>query len=176
MNPYLGEIRIFAGTFAPVGWSFCNGALLKITDNPQLYSVIGTAYGGDGTTTFGLPNLLGRLNVGSGTGPGITPKTQGQSGGTESVTLTAATMPPHNHPLNTAGTDAVTGTAGPTVTFANTASPDVQYLNAGVTGATQQNPATGTIMQSSGGGAHINIMPGLALNYIICTNGIYPSN
>src|SRR5580658_4758875 len=97
-NPYVGEIRIFAGTYAPAGWSFCNGALIPISENDTLFNLIGTTYGGDGQSTFALPNLQSRVPVHQGTGAGT--YVIGQTGGVETVTLTTQQIPQHNHLVN----------------------------------------------------------------------------
>ena len=98
-QPYVGEIRMFAGNFAPAGWMFCEGQLLPISENETLFQLIGTTYGGDGQSTFALPDLRGRLPIHQGSGPGLSIRQIGESGGAEEVTLTAAQMPAHNHPL-----------------------------------------------------------------------------
>ena len=96
-EPFLAEIRIFAGNFAPRNWAFCNGQLLPIAQNTALFSLIGTTYGGDGRTTTALPNLQGRAPMHPGNGPGLTPRRLGESGGTETITLTESQMPNHQH-------------------------------------------------------------------------------
>src|SRR5512140_1176359 len=96
-SPYVGEIRMFGGTFAPQGWAFCNGQLMAISENTALFSLIGTTYGGDGQTTFALPNLQGRVPLHQGTGPGLSPRVVGELGGSETVTLTPGQMPQHTH-------------------------------------------------------------------------------
>jgi microcystin-dependent protein len=98
-EPFIAEIRIFAGNFAPRGWAFCNGQLLPVAQNTALFSLIGTTYGGDGRTTTALPNLQGRAPMHPGRGPGLTSRRLGESGGSETVTLSTAQMPNHNHPL-----------------------------------------------------------------------------
>ena len=98
-EPFIAEIRIFAGNFAPRGWAFCDGQLLQISQNTALFSLVGTTYGGDGRTTFGLPNLKGRAPMHAGGGPDLTERRLGQSGGAETVTLTEADMPTHTHTM-----------------------------------------------------------------------------
>src|SRR5688572_168900 len=99
-DPYIGEIRMFGGTFAPAGWAFCNGALMPISENDALFTLIGTTYGGDGQETFGIPDLQGRVPIHAGQGPGISQNYQiGENGGVESVTLTTQQMPIHSHPI-----------------------------------------------------------------------------
>ncbi|HQT25926.1 MAG TPA: tail fiber protein [Burkholderiales bacterium] len=173
-DPYLGEIRLFAGNYAPVNWHLCDGTLLPISTYSALFSLIGTAYGGNGTSTFGLPDLRGRLGIHEGQGSGLSNYVLGQAGGALDVTLNSQTAPAHTHSLNTSGTAASTPNTGPTVTFANTAGQNVMYVNNGASGATQVSPASTTISQSGGGLPHSNLMPGLTVNYIICLNGIYP--
>lgn len=128
-EPFIGEIRMFAGTYAPRGWAFCQGQLLAIASNSALFSILGTNYGGNGTTTFGLPNLQGRSPVGTGNGGGLTPVVLGQVAGTENVNLTTAQLPIH----------------APTATFAGTASP--------VTGTVDVATATPTAMVPPAAGA-----------------------
>lgn len=175
MDPYIGEIRIFAGNYAPTDWQLCDGSALPVSGNEALFSLIGTLYGGDGVTTFNVPDLRGRLAISQGQGPGLTNRVAGQSGGTEQAALDATSMAVHAHTLNTAGTTANTPTAGPTVTFANTADDNTMYVNDGATPAPGKvNPAANTIAVTGAGQAHANIMPSMALNYIICLIGIYP--
>src|SRR5690242_14038853 len=97
MDPFIGEIRPFAGNYAPTGWALCNGQLLSIAQNPALFSLLGTYFGGDGRTTFGLPNLQGSAPMHQGGGPGLTPRSMGETGGSPTVTLLANQLPPHPH-------------------------------------------------------------------------------
>ncbi len=173
-DPYLGEIRLFAGNFAPAQWHLCDGSLLPISGNEALFSLIGTTYGGNGVSTFGLPDFRGRLGIHEGQGPGLSSYALGQTGGALEVALTSQTAPSHNHSLNTAGTAAATPNTGPTATFANTTDQNVMYVKDGASGATQASPASTTLSQSGGGLPHENLMPGLTVNYIICLSGIYP--
>lgn len=177
MDPYVGEIRIFAGNFAPQDWQLCDGTLLSISSNEALYSLIGTTYGGDGVSTFAVPDLRGRLNVGSGTGTGLTPRAPGQTGGAETVAIDASTMAAHAHPFNIDGATATTTQAGTTVTFADVSGNNTLYANNGLSAAiaTPVNPASNTVTPTGGSQSHDNIMPSLAVNYIIALNGIYPS-
>ena len=98
-QPYIGEIRMFGGNFAPLGWAFCDGQLLAIAQNDALFSLIGTTYGGDGQSTFALPDLRGRIPIHQGQGPLLTPRQIGETGGSETVTLTPAQLPTHTHRL-----------------------------------------------------------------------------
>ena len=100
MTPYIGEIRAFAGNFAPYGWQLCSGQLISISANEVLFTLVGTTYGGDGVTTFGLPDLRGKALVNQGQAPGLTNRTLGQAGGTETVTLLLSNLPQHNHNVN----------------------------------------------------------------------------
>lgn len=174
---YIGEIRLFSGKYAPVGWHLCDGSLLAINQYEALYSLVGTTYGGDGQTTFGLPDLRGRLPIGQGTGPGLTARVLAQQVGTETVALTSANGPAHTHYVKTAGAAANTPIPGPTVTFANTASPTIEYLTSGLGSAVAApvNPAAATISSEGAGAEHANIMPCAMLNYIIALNGLYPT-
>ena len=169
-EPFIAEIRIFAGSFAPRGWAFCNGQLLPIAQNTALFSLIGTTYGGDGRTTTALPNLEGRAPMHPGNGPGLSSRRLGERGGAEAITLSEAQMPNHPHRvavLNAQGNDTVPtgnllarGTAGLT-----------PYTAAG--SATQMNG--GALVGSGGGQPHNNMHPYLTLNFIIALVGVYPS-
>ena len=168
MDPFVGEIRMFGGNFAPTGWAFCNGQLLPIAQNTALFSLLGTMYGGDGRTTFGLPNLQARSPIHQGQGPGLTPRNVGEIGGSAQVTLTADQVPTHHHALQAASA-AGTGTRGGTVGLAP-ASAGVIYR-----APTQQvNMGTSTIGYSGGSAAHNNQQPYLALSFIIALQGIFP--
>ncbi|CAK0775313.1 Phage tail protein [Gammaproteobacteria bacterium] len=148
-----------------------------------LFALLGTTYGGDGVNTFGLPDLRGRFNIGAGNGPGLTSHVLGAKGGSETVTLTEANLPSHSHPLNTAGAAATTPTTGTGVTFCNTNKDatsglqDVRYVKDGLasTVATKVNPADATIKATGGNQPHDNIMPSLAINYIIAWSGLFPT-
>jgi microcystin-dependent protein len=173
---FVGEIRLFAGRYPPANWHLCDGTLLPITGYEALYSLIGTTYGGNGSSNFALPDLRGRVPVGQGTGAGLTARIIGQSGGSEAVALQTAHTGAHSHTMLTAGMPATTTTVGNTVMFANTASPTVQYLKNGLgsAGGNAVNPAASTISSQGSGAAHSNIMPTAILTYIIALNGTYP--
>lgn len=178
---YLGEIRVMAGLYggkAPDGWKMCDGSLLQIPEFNALFALLGTTYGGDGRTTFALPDLRSRLPMGKGQGVAgttqLTNRTLGQNGGAETVALTEATMPAHTHGLNTAGVDATSPTVANNVTFANVTRPNITYLNAGVAGGAQVSPNSSTINDTGANQPHANIMPGMGLYYIIATDGLYP--
>lgn len=171
-NPYLAEIRMFAGNFAPVGWAFCSGQLLPIAQNTALFSLIGTYYGGNGTTTFQLPNLQSRLPVHQGQGPGLSPYAIGQTGGTETVTVNSQQMPQHNHGMN-----ASSGPGTQVLATGNYWAED----GASRGGKVYASSTDGTLMnaaalgQTGGGLPHTNIQPCLAVSFIIALQGIYPS-
>jgi microcystin-dependent protein len=168
-EPYVGEIRLFAGNFAPAGWNFCDGQLLSIAENDTLFFLIGTTYGGDGESTFALPDLRGRVPVHQGQGPGRSPWGMGQSQGTEAVTLTLAQMPAHTHQLH-ASTHVASSHHGPGDVLG--ASPGTTIYG---TGTPSQPMAKDTVAKVSGGHAHSNMGPSLAVNYIISMFGIFPS-
>lgn len=172
MDNYVGEIRLFAGNFAPRGWALCNGALLKIADYDVLFTLIGTAYGGDGLTTFALPDLRGRVPVGQGTGPGLSPRVLAQKYGSEAVTLILPQMPPHTHSFN--ATDATATNAQPGgMLFAQTGT-DKLYGPAPATGPQPQTMASNAVLPTGAGQPHENTMPSMAINYIIAVEGIFP--
>ncbi|MEI6559019.1 MAG: tail fiber protein [Rhodospirillaceae bacterium] len=175
VDSYLGEIRLFAGAWEPEGFLFCDGRLLDISQYQTLYSLIAISWGGDGVKNFALPDFRGRLPVGQGQGTGLTNRVLAQTGGSETVTVTAADMPAHSHAFNTVNTTATTTQIGNTVLYAATKDGYLGYVTNG------SNPAPvaavlapSTIGSTGGGQAHANIMPCTALNYIICVEGIYP--
>lgn len=182
VDAYTGEIRLVGwlnGGRAPANWAQCNGGLLSVTEYPALYSLIGTTYGGNGTTNFALPDLRGRLPMGQGTGTGLTPRTLGQMVGVETVTLTAANLPVHNHAMNVVNTTATATLPGTQAAlgFGITTAPTVQYLKDIATAGATVSPVTTTIGMagSPSPSPHDNIMPSVALAYYICLNGIYPT-
>jgi microcystin-dependent protein len=172
-EPYLGEIRPIAIAYAPKGWAFCTGQLLPIAQNQALFSLLGTTFGGNGQTTFGLPDLRGRIAVGTGQLPGGSTYIQGQQGGQENVTLTTTQIPAHTH--------AVTGTlqtsdspeSDTPVSNFPASSGRPQFTN----GAANAPMATlaGTTNSAGGTQAHPNRQPYLAINYVIALVGLYPS-
>ena len=172
-EPFIAEIRIFAGTFAPRGWAFCDGQLLPIAQNTALFSLIGTTYGGDGRTTTALPNMQGRAPMHPGRGPGLTERRLGETGGTDAVLLTRAEMPSHGHAMQ--AVQPSRRTAGDTL------QPTDAYLAAPQSGnfyTPAQNlvPMTDTMVAEAGGTeAHGNEQPYLAMNFIIALQGLYPS-
>lgn len=178
VDSYVGEIRMMGNVNGkvPNNWALCNGALLQVSEYQALFAVIGTIYGGNGTTNFGLPDLRGRLPMGQGNGAGLTPRTIAQTTGSETVLLQTANTPPHTHAFNTAGVPASTPTTGSTVTFANTASPTIQYLKDGLgtAGGTPVATAPITVATAGSGTPHANVMPCATVNFIICTIGLFP--
>lgn len=178
MEGMIGEVRIFAGTFAPRSWAFCQGQLMAISENSALFSVLGTTYGGDGRTTFGLPDLRGRAAVGPGTGPGLPTVRLGEKEGRETTTLLAQNLPSHHHTLN------VSNTAGATSTPTN-AFPALSQVqterggeNYGVNsyGNAPNSNMNNNVLGNTGGSTPVDIRnPYLPCNYIICLYGIYPS-
>lgn len=168
-QPYVGEIRMFGGNFAPAGWAFCDGQLVSISDNETLFQLIGTTYGGDGQVSFGLPDLRGRLPVHMGSGPGLTPRTIGEMGGQESVTVTTSQILAHSHALLASSATANAGSPSGNVPAAST-SIDL-YTTADPTDAMAATALAGT----GGSQPHDNMMPYLCISFIISFFGIFPS-
>ena len=175
-QPYIGEIRIFAGNFPPRGWAFCDGQLMAISENDTLFNLIGTTYGGDGQETFGMPDLRGRVPVHQGTQSGQT-YVMGELAGVESVTLTANQMAQHTHALNAASTPGSVGV--PTnQTMLSTQGPTGISLNEYIPydAANEQVQLSPASLTPTGGNQpHDNMQPYLGLNFIISLFGIFPS-
>jgi microcystin-dependent protein len=169
-QPYVGEIRIFAGNFAPAGWMFCDGQLLPISENETLFQLIGTTYGGDGESTFALPNLQSRVPIHMGKGKDGATYQLAEAAGTEQVTLTTQQIPSHNHPVIASG-DPATQASGTNAVLAAAVS-QVMYF-AATPAAPTLNPAA--ITQTGGNQPHTNFQPYLCLNFIISLFGIFPS-
>lgn len=177
---YVGEIRMFAGAFAPVGWTFCNGALLSIANNQTLYALLGTVWGGDGVSTFGVPDLRGRLPVGQGQGPGLSSYVLGQRAGVDQVTLLDSNMPSHNHNFLVASSPATTtnlssgaGFAAPTTNTTSGALVDYAPVTSSPVHLTLSSHAL--TPYQGGAQPHDNHMPSLSVNYIIATVGVFPT-
>jgi microcystin-dependent protein len=169
-EPFIAEIRIFAGNFAPRGWAFCNGQLLPIAQNTALFSLIGTIYGGDGRTTVGLPNLQGRAPMHAGRGPGLTDRRLGGSAGVETVTLSEAQMPAHTHTLRGSQAPADQDDPSSDTVVAQPVGPTIYAPSANLTPmANQALPAAG------GSQAHSNLQPFLVMNFIIALVGLFPT-
>ena len=167
MEPMIGQIILFGGNFAPRGCAFCEGQLLPITAHSALFSILGTVYGGDGRTSFGLPDLRGRVPMHAGTGPGLSPRRARERTGAEAVTLSRAQMPAHGHDLNVVTDPADQG------------HPPGAMLAASRIYATTTAPVAAlhpaAIARSGDGQAHDNMQPTLCINYIIALEGIFPS-
>lgn len=167
-DPFVAEIRIFPFNFAPTGWAFCNGQLLPISQNTALFSLLGTTYGGDGKSTFALPDLQGSAPMHPGQGPGLSLYDLGQSGGTEFVTLLDAEMPVHGHPLRASNSpgDTPIPTNNTLARFANA------YQQDSVNNLTQMAPESLAI--AGGSLPHNNLQPYLTLNFCIALQGVFP--
>ncbi len=165
-EPFIAEVRIFALHFAPRGWAFCSGQMLPIAQNTALFSLVGTTYGGDGRTTFGLPNLQGRAPMHPGRGPGLSDRRLGQRGGTQIESLTETQMPAHRHTIEVTDRPANTDTPSATTRLARTTTNlygpanDLEKMG---------DPVIG------GGQAHNNMQPYLVLNFCIALTGLFPS-
>lgn len=168
-NPFVGEIRLFGGNFAPVGWALCQGQTMSIAENDVLFNLIGTTYGGNGSTTFNLPNLASRVPVHQGSGPGLSSYVMGEQTGVESVTLTLNQIPVHNHTVN--------ANAG----GASGANPSGMVLASGSAGppwfasAQAVSLAASALGMDGGNQPHDNMIPFLTINFIISLFGIFPS-
>lgn len=158
----IGEVKMFAGNFAPRGWMKCEGQLLPISQYSALFSILGTQYGGDGRTTFGLPDMRGRVAMGTGTGPGLSPSNIGQMQGQENIILTSANLPAHNHTVQQVQGEPV----------------QVAQPTRGQREVTVIHPTGETTVQTGTTGNNqpvYNMQPSLSITYIICIEGIYPS-
>jgi microcystin-dependent protein len=184
MDPLLGQITLFAGNFAPRDWAFCDGQLLAISQNTALFSILGTTYGGDGRTTFALPDLRGRapIHSGSGSGPGLSPRQLGSRSGTEINTLNVTQMPSHNHTsdLKVSSGNAAQQAATGGSSIATPGAPggrgfDATYGFNQTTPDTSLNGASVTTGNTGGSSPVNNMQPYLAINYIIALVGIFPS-
>lgn len=165
MDPFIGQVILFAGNFPPRGWAFCEGQILPINQNQSLYSILGTTYGGDGRTTFALPDLRGRVPVGHGNGPGLPPVTLGEKTGTPTTTLTAANLPNTPVSIPASGEDA------------NADEPSGKAMavaNSSIYGSPSSNShmAPGRIDGQSA--SFNNMQPTIATNYIIALQGVFP--
>lgn len=170
-EPYIGEIRMFAGNFAPLGWEFCQGQIVSIEEYETLFMLIGTTYGGDGQSTFALPDLRGRVPIHSGNnaGPGLTGRVLGERGGVESVTLTQNQLPVHTHAV-VASTDTTASAYDATTGVPGTVAATNVYGPVATPGAMTAN----AISAVGGNQPHANMAPYLSVNFIISMFGIYP--
>lgn len=170
MDPFIGEIRIFAGRFEPKGWAFCNGQLLSVAQHRALYTILGTRYGGDGLNTFALPNLQGRAAMHAGAGPGLTPRILGEMSGASTVTLLPEQMPRHEHAVQVAvlgSTISPEGAVWASVPRGQTeayADPDANLVS--------MSPQA--VSPNGGNAPHENRQPFVTVNYIIALQGIHP--
>jgi microcystin-dependent protein len=169
-SPFVGEIRMFGGSFAPAGWMFCAGQLVPISENETLFNLIGTTYGGDGQSTFGLPDLQGRVPVHVGSGFQL-----GQNGGTESVTLTTQQIPGHNHTANTTAAGGTTNVPNNTTIFADTGTTNAITTYLPFANVSQQALLPAELTNTGGNQPHDNMQPYLVVSYIISMFGIFPS-
>jgi len=170
MEGYLAQILMFGGNFAPRNWVFCDGQLLAISQFSALFSLLGTTYGGDGRTTFGIPEMRGRVPMHAGNGPGLSNRPLGQRGGAETTTLTLAQMPTHNHPTavevnNQDGEEA--NVAGQFISNHPGA-----FNENGISGQTLGGVSAGN---AGGNQSHNNIQPFTVVNFVLCVSGIFPS-
>jgi microcystin-dependent protein len=172
-TPYVGEIRMFSFPRIPTGWFSCDGSLKSISDYEVLYTLLGTTYGGNGQTTFGLPNLMGASPIHQGTGQNLTPRVLGQPIGTDTVTLLLNQMPQHNHILS-ASTTAATNAAPSNQTVFGNPAPDTWYFTAQGSAA-PEGLAANAISQAGGSQPHDNLMPTLCTSICIAWAGVFPS-
>jgi len=178
MDEYLSVIKLFGCNFAPRGWILCQGQMMSIAQNTAVFSLLGTTFGGNGQTTFALPDLRGRSAIGQGQGPGLSSRTLGEVDGTETVTLNTTQMPAHTHLINAttaAGTTSVPTNALLAAGPKTGSGPNSTSLNTYASGSANTALANSTVAQS-GNNQPLPIMsPYLVLNYCICTQGIFPS-
>ncbi|WP_105172806.1 phage tail protein [Pseudoalteromonas sp. T1lg24] len=172
-DPFIGEIRMFAGNFAPRQWAMCNGQVIAISQNDALFSLIGTFYGGDGRSTFAIPDMRGRIPMQWGNGPGLTPRPIGQKTGEETVTLLPTQIPSHTHAFQ-ASLDSVSS-VDPTNTVLGTFAASDQMYTETFEQADKGTMNSSSVMNAGGSQAHTNSMPFQCLTYIICLLGVYPS-
>lgn len=175
-SPFVAEVRMVSFNFPPVGWAYCNGQLLPISQNTALFSLLGTNYGGNGTSTFALPDLQGRAPMGNGDGPGLTPRSLGEQDGTPTVTLQQSEIPVHGHTLSSATLSTpnpAQNLATPDSTaYLGLATPNAAYVDAGVPNTSFNSNAISTVGQST---PHENRQPYLGVYFIIAMQGIFPA-
>lgn len=172
-NPYIGEIRMFAGNYAPEGWLFCDGAQLAIAENDALFNLIGTTYGGDGQSTFNLPDLRGRVPVHQGGASSGTNYPLGMLAGAEQVTVSTPQLPVHTHVVNVSSAGTSQSPAG--AILASAANTQNTIMRVYSNNAPDTNLVSSTITSTGGGQPHANIQPSIGINFIISLFGIYPS-
>ena len=169
-EPFVGEIKMFAGNFAPRGWALCDGQLLAVSQNDALFSLLGTTYGGDGRTTFALPDMRGRIPMHAGSGPGLSQRLLGQKGGSETHSLSINEIPNHTHSVQALNKPGDSGNPEDRYWAASSDAP-MAYSNADP----DVNLAGEAIDSAGGNQSHYNMMPNLCINFIIALFGIYPS-
>lgn len=179
MEGVIGYVTMFAGNFAPKNWAFCQGQIINIASNTALFSILGTVYGGNGTTTFGLPNLAGRVIVGVGQGPGLSQYSLGQVGGVETTTLNVTQMPAHVHPVAVTAANPATDSDSSTATattavYARDSNGISPYVSSP---SVNMAPLQGNLTMTSTGSntPYSNLRPVIGMNQIICMYGVYPA-
>jgi microcystin-dependent protein len=172
MDQFVGEIRLFAGNYAPDGWMFCNGQSLPIQQYAALYSLLGNTYGGDGRSNFNLPDLRGRTTMGTGRGASLSPRVLGESAGESKVTLTTQNMPAHTHNVNAKAAVSPANKTEPAGAIWAETPAEMIYTNAAPD--TLMAP-TAVSAFPGGNGAHNNVQPCAGINYIIAVTGIFPN-
>jgi microcystin-dependent protein len=176
MEGVIGYTTLFAGNFAPKNWAFCQGQILAIASNTALFSILGTVYGGNGTTTFGLPDLRGRSVVGAGSGPGLSPYVLGEQVGTETSTITTSQMPAHVHPVQVVITPAAASSASVPNPVGGVYATQTELLyNPSADSSFKPYNASLTMQPAGSGQAFSTLPPVLGLNYVICMFGVYPA-
>lgn len=173
-DQYVGEIRLFSFSRIPSGWLACDGSLQSIAQNQILYTLLGTTYGGDGVTTFGLPDLRGQVPVHQGTGQGLTRRPIGSFGGSETVTLLSPQLPSHTHPMNATSAAATSQTPSNAMTLGTIGNGDTFYIS-DTSGATALQMNVQCVTSQGGNQPHENTMPTLAASFCICTMGLFPT-
>lgn len=176
-NPFVAEIRIFCGNFAPKGWALCDGQLLPISQNTALFSLLGTTYGGDGKSTFALPNLQGSAPLQAGQGPGLSLRDLGETGGEQNVTLLQTEMPAHSHTFTCATDRGNTTSSGNAYLGTGAAGPPNQAIKGTMYSSNPTNGQMNPFSLSIAGGnlPHNNLMPFLGLTFIIALQGVFPA-
>ena len=171
MEGTIGEVRIFAGNFAPRNWAFCQGQLIQISQNAAMFSILGTTYGGDGRTTFGLPDLRGRSPIGAGQGPGLSNRFLGSKSGSETTTLAESNLPSHDHNVSPPADSNEGNLADPSGNVpAATEDPVNAYSSTNNTTMASTNTST-----TGGGNPANNMQPFMAMHYVICLAGVFPT-
>jgi microcystin-dependent protein len=172
-TPYIGEIRLFAFSRTPEGWQPCDGRLLSIADHDTLFALIGTTYGGDGMRTFGMPDMRGQVPLHQGNGPGVSPRPLGQSGGSESVTITSGQVGSHTHPFQVVAALADSLAPGSDRELGTIGGGDTTYGTE--VGGASFSAAAESISMTGGNKSHANLMPTLTVSFCMASDGIFPS-